>query len=231
MSDRPDPTAAERARRYRARRRERDAGVTSREPELVAVVAQLVEEIRELAELVRNGYPQNVPAVDNRNVTPSRSAERDATQRHATKGAPAPARVYAAPGPLQGPREPTENQRDVTGERILVELRRAPGPASAEALADALDIPRGAVVAALGELQGAGLVARLTGSTPADRWGADRWSPTIVESPSETIRCTDYRAHQLSGHRRDPGTGRFRCYLCEPDIPADQAIYAGGLYG
>ena len=41
-------TAAERARTYRQRRRERDAGVTSRDGELVAVLGEILEAIHAL---------------------------------------------------------------------------------------------------------------------------------------------------------------------------------------
>jgi hypothetical protein len=33
-----------------------------------------------------------------------------------------------------------------------------------------------------------------------------------------TIACRDYHAHQLTGHRRDPETSAWRCYLCQPEI-------------
>jgi len=219
-----DPTAAERARRYRARQREaqleRDASVMSR-PALDAHALELVNErlgellveIRALAELVRAGYPQPAPDVDSRNVTARHGAQRDVTKRHGAEAAPA--RAYAGTrlsGPT-GPREPLEIHRDVTtAEAVLVELRRAPAPASVGAIADAIDAPASSVAVALGELVGAGLVRRIPAETIRER---DRWAPVVVESPAETIRCEDYQAHRFD-HRREPDTGRFRCYVCEP---------------
>jgi hypothetical protein len=99
-------------------------------------------------------------------------------------------------------------------ERILETLARAHAPQSAAAIADELDIAGADVLAALVTLHGAGRVARIAGMTAAER---DRWAPVVVSSPAETIRCADYRAHAIAGHRRDPASGRFRCYLCEPE--------------
>jgi hypothetical protein len=121
------------------------------------------------------------------------------------------------------------NQRDVTAlldrvadgtieaqaERILETLGRAHTPQSAAAIADELDIRGVDVLAALVTLHGAGRVARIAGATADER---DRWAPVAVSSPSETITCRAYREHARLGHRRDPGTGRFRCYVCEPDV-------------
>jgi hypothetical protein len=99
--------------------------------------------------------------------------------------------------------------------RILETLRTAPAPPSAPALADALDLPAGAVLGVLVALTRAGLVRRIAGTSARER---DRWAATPpAESLGETISCSDYRAHQLTGHRRDPATGHFRCYACEPE--------------
>lgn len=214
-----DPTAAERARRYRARRRERDAGVTSRTeppPIIAPVLLELLAEIRELrAELVKASYPQSAPAVDKRDVTRRHAVQRDVTQRHGGEGAPAPARVRTrVPGPT-GPRDTLGRDRDVTpAEAVLEILRHAPAPASIDAIADALDAPTAEVARALVGLVEAGLVLRLPGATSIDR---DRWAPVAVTSPGETVRCSDYQAHRFE-HRRDPASGRFRCYVCEPEL-------------
>jgi len=221
-----DPKAAERARRYRARRRERDASVTSRAPVIEPVLGELerglVEVLAELralraaiAELAAAGYPQLADSVGKRDVTARHAVQRDVTKRHGAESAPAPARVRTRLSGPTGPREPLEIHRDVTAaEAVLVELRRAPAPASADAIADALDVPRAAVAAALVELRQAGLVQRIPAPTLRDR---DRWAPVAVESPAETIRCADYPAHRFD-HRRDAASGRFRCYRCEPEL-------------
>ena len=209
-------SAAERARQYRARRRERDANVTQRAPELAVVLGELLDEIRAL----RRDIHRSSPIVD---TAPSRDAngpsrsERDVTKRHGGESAPAPARVGARLSGPTGPREPLANQRDVTP-IILDALRAAPAPPSAAALADALDLPAGAVLGVLVDLTRGGLVRRIAGETARDR---DRWAPSApAESLGETIACRDYRGHQLSGHRRDPASGHFRCYVCDPDAIA-----------
>lgn len=218
-------TAAQRAARFRAKREaERDALVTSRAvttPAIEAVLGEVLAELRAIrSALTEVGYPQPAPVVTPRDATARHAVQRDATKRHETEGAPAPTRVRARfPAPT-GPGEPYAADRDVTpAELVLGVVRRS--PASAGALADALDIPTAAIVAALADLQRAGLVRRTAGATPADR---DRWAPVPVESPAETIRCDDYHGHQLTGHRRDPATGRFRCFICDPDA------VAGGLH-
>ena len=229
-----DPRAAERARRYRARQRdrqlERDAAVTSRAPGAPGIEAQLVEVVAELralraaiAELVEASYPQSAPIVGKRDVTARHAVQRDVTERHAAEGARtyagAPTRVRTRLSGPTGPREPlVDRERDAVtravtpAEAVLVELRRAPGPASVGAIADAIDAPASSVAVALGELVGAGLVRRIPAETIRER---DRWAPVVVESPAETIRCEDYQAHRFD-HRREPDTGRFRCYVCEP---------------
>ena len=203
-------TAAQRAAAYRKRRAERDANVTSRDAELVAVLGELLEAIHALRRDINSG--------GERDVTARHELARDVTKASRPEGAPAPARVGARLTAPSGPSEPLVNQRDVTAVdtgRILEALRTAPAPPSAPALADALDLPAGAVLGALVDLTRAGLVRRLAGETARDR---DRWS--AIRAESETIRCSDYRAHQISGHRRDPSTGRFRCYDCEPELVA-----------
>jgi hypothetical protein len=99
-------------------------------------------------------------------------------------------------------------------DRILDTLRAAHSAQSTGAIADALDAPDGLVRRALVELEDAGRVVPVPASSPGEplRWAI----AAVAESPGETIRCTDYREHAISGHRRDPGTGRFRCYVCEP---------------
>ena len=108
---------------------------------------------------------------------------------------------------------PSTTAREQTLADLIAALRTA--PASAAVLADATDLPLAGTLAALAELQRRGLVRRIAGATAADR---DRWAPTVEESLGETIRCGDYHGHQLSGHRRDPESGRFRCYVCDPEI-------------
>jgi hypothetical protein len=222
-----DPTAAERARRYRARRRERDASVTLREPELVAVVGQLVAELRVLSALIRADYPQSAPAVENRDGESVTPADRDVTERHAPEGAPAPARVGARLTGPSGPSEPLASDRNgVTPAepRILELLAAVREPPSIGSIADALRIPSSEVADELVALQRIGRVRRIPATLPGDR---DRWALLGVTSPSETIRCTAYREHATSGHRRDPASGRFRCYLCEPESePASDAYRA-----
>jgi hypothetical protein len=219
-----DPTAAERARRYRARKR--DAGVTSREPGLEAMLGEIRAELRALRLAVEGEYPQLVHRGDIRDAGARHAGRRDVTERHAPEGARTPARVGTRLSPLTGGGEPPVIDRDVTPlertlDSILEELRAAPAPASAAAISDATDLPLGGTIAALAELQRRGLVRRVAGVTPADR---DRWQPILAqppapaESPSETIACRHYREHAIVGHRRDPGSGRFRCYVCEPDI-------------
>jgi hypothetical protein len=195
----------------RARRKAESGRHVTESDARLARIEALLEEL--VASLVHN--------VDKRHVTGRDALERHVTESDAGEGAPAPTRVRARLTAPSGPSEPYVIPRsDVTAVdtgRILEALRTAPAPPSAPALADALDLPAGAVLGALVDLTRAGLVRRLAGETARDR---DRWSAIRAESPSETIRCSDYRAHQISGHRRDPSTGRFRCYVCEPELVA-----------
>ena len=217
-----DPTAAERARRYRARRAQRDATVTSREHELARVIAQLVDEIRELRRELTSG---DIHSVDNRDGGARHAVRRDVTERHADEGAHAPARVRTRLTAPTAPSEPASNRHVVTprAERILEILGRAHTGQSAAAIADALELRAVDVIADLVGLAGLSRVTRYAGSTPGER---DRWAlGPAAESPSETIRCAAYREHQIAGHRRDPETQRFRCYICEPIVEPIAAAY------
>ena len=218
-----DPTAAERARRYRARR----AAVTSRSShglgELVAVLVRVAEDIEALLE----SYPQPAGAVGIRDDFARHAVPRDVTTRHAAEGARvAPARtsaVSSTSGALETaaiPSRVTDPLVDVRA-RIL-EALAGRSPHTAAALADALAISTAEALAGLVALAGLGRVRRIA-ATEID--GRDRWQ-LVTESPSETIACSDYRAHQLA-HRRDPASGRFRCYLCEPDGRAPEQTYPG----
>jgi len=221
-----DATAAERARRYRARRRERDGSVTSREPELLAIMVEIRAEIGALraghAELAGRSYPQPADSVDNRDGGARHAVRRDVTERHAEEGAPARAHASTRLTGPTGPSEPATNQRDVTAETGLVvaKLAAVHEPASIGALADAIELPDRVVAAVLVGLVNAGRAQRIPASAPGDR---DRWQ-LVADPVGETIRCAAYREHQLSGHRRDPLTGRFRCYQCEPEQLAAEAI-------
>lgn len=217
-----DPTAAERARRYRANRRKRDASVTSRTPELVAVIGRLVDEVRELSTLIRG----DIHNVDNRDVTARHAVQRDVTERHGPEGARARTREKTpSRTPTGSVREGGPILRDVTADRILVVLGHAHAAQSAAAIADALEAPIVAVTAELQRLAGAGSVTRFPAVSERD---AIRWQLPAVESPAETIDCRAYREHAVRGHRRDPVTQRFRCYICNPDTI--EPIEAAGLF-
>ena len=227
-----DPTAAERARRYRARRRDRDANVTLRESGLEAVLGEVRDELRALREalpvLAERGYPQSAPNVDSRNVTGRHAVQRDVTERHATEGAPAPARVGARLSAPSGPREPLAVDRDdvTTEPRILELLAAVHEPASAGAIADALRLPTSMVVDELVALQRIGRVQRIAATQPGER---DRWRLLgVADEGGETIRCSAYREHARE-HRRDPASGRFRCFVCDPEYVAGLPVGMGGL--
>ena len=215
-----DPTAAERARRYRARRAaQRDGSVTSR-PALEAQLVEMRASIAQLVELVGT----LIHTVEKRDENGRHAVQRDVTERHAPEGAPARTRVGTRLSAPSGPREPYVNHRDVTpadapsalAGRIIEVLGRAHTPQSAAPIADALELPAAAVLAELATLGGLGLVHRLAPETATGpiRWGLE----PVVESPAETIRCSAYHEHARLGHRRDPVTQRFRCYVCEPDV-------------
>jgi hypothetical protein len=208
-----DPTAAERARRYRARRRQRDGSVTSREHELARTIAELVDEIRELRRELKTG---DIHTVDNR----------DAVTRHADEGAHALAHVRTRLTAPTGPSEPLEIRRDVTprAESVLGILSRAHSAQSAAAIGDALGLGAVDVIAELVALAGLGRVRRVPASSMRER---DRWQlVTVAESSTETISCRAYREHQIAGHRRDPVTHRFRCYICDPIVEPIEAAAA-----
>jgi hypothetical protein len=99
---------------------------------------------------------------------------------------------------------------------IVAKLSALHEPPSIGALADALELPDRTVAAVLVGLVNAGRAERIPASAPGDR---DRWQ-LIADPVAETIRCDAYHEHQHSGHRRDPLTGRFRCYVCDPETVA-----------
>lgn len=218
-------TAAERARRYRARRRDavvtvRDVPVRERDAldDRLGRIEALLEEL--VAALVHN--------VDERDANGRHAVQRDVTGRHATEGAPAPARVGARLTPPSGASEPLAVERDgvTTEPRILELLAAVHEPASAGAIADALRRPTSEVVDELVALQRIGRVQRVEATRIGER---DRWrllgaAPTV----EATIRCAAYREHATTGHRRDPESGRFRCYICEPESAPLEAAYMGG---
>jgi len=221
-----DPTAAERARRYRARHRD----VTEQHADdlhaLVVAVGELVDVLR------ANG----AQPVGNRDAGARHAPVRDVTDHHAGEGAPARAHVtHDDPAPT-APRIVDAVNRDVTpvpvadGQVGIDELlgphpaaRPLPplelellealthSPATVDALADAVSAGVRPVLEALIDLQRQGRVRRVAGETPRDR---DRWRLEV--DATATVRCVAYHAHSLA-HRRDPATGGFRCYVCDPE--------------
>lgn len=245
-----DPTGPERKRRARERARqlreasrERPASVPGRSGESVDILAEILEAIRAQSVLLGRLVHSVEKRTAERTGTARDALERPGTERDGAEGARVPAgadaRVRARLSSPTGSREPyvpnqetgtrdagrTEPDEELAG-RILGILGRAHEPTGAPAMSDALDVPLRAVVAELERLQGAGRVERLEPEIPSSANSPARWRlPGRVESPAETIRCDAYREHQLSGHRRDPVSGRFRCYQCEPELDPVAARY------
>lgn len=214
--------------------------------EIVELLRAVLSTLTELVELNR----RLINSVENRSG--ARSATRYGPDRSATVdegarlGADAPARMGARLSGPSGPREPLVADNGVARsgtatasepldhwepvsaeivELVLGSLNGSQSSSTIDAIADHRDLSRSAVAAALRELVLARRVVRLppASSAPGD---AERWQlAAAVESPTETIACTAYREHAIAGHRRDPATGRFRCYLCVPEIlePAEHA--------
>jgi hypothetical protein len=235
-------TDAERARQYRARRRgssvtrdvtnvtrhvtQRDVtAVTPNVTELVTAVTELVTAVTELVTLLKHERDANVTVRDGENVT----ASRHVTSRHGGNNESPARKDPAPPAPLTGglgggrSSEPLRLVTDavtptvtaVTSpqlERIAAMLRAAGAPVSAASLALELEAPVDKVRRVLEALVEVGRVTRSEGAD-----GSDRWELAGVTSPGETIRCEDYQAHRFE-HRRDAATGRFRCYVCEPEL-------------
>lgn len=219
-----DPTAAERARRYRARRRERDVTERHGGAELVAVLAQLVERVEELAELVRAGYPPSAVTVDKRDDFARHAVRRDVTERHASESARAgDARTGTAPGSYgaEGAVAIPDLSSRVTDPGVdprgrILEALAGRSPHSVAAIADAIGLSSRDAAAELVALAGLGRVRRVGAILPGD---FDRWELVTGPAPDaagESISCSSYREHQLA-HRRDPASGRFRCYICDPE--------------
>jgi hypothetical protein len=109
-------------------------------------------------------------------------------------------------------------------ESVLGILSRAHSAQSAAAIGDALGLGAVDVIAELVALAGLGRVRRVPASSMRER---DRWQlVTVAESSTETISCRAYREHQIAGHRRDPVTHRFRCYICDPIVEPIEAAAA-----
>lgn len=180
-------TAAERARRYRARKRD----VTERHAvELDGLresVAALAGEVRALVEVIRS----------ERDEALRHGSARDVTERHDGEGAPAQARVTAATRALSGPRVAVANQRDAVtplGPRIVDTLARTTEGASAPALADAVGVSSSRTLEELVMLQSAGLVRRIAGQSPGER---DRWQ--VVEQYPLRNGATRSVGHNAAG--------------------------------
>lgn len=234
---RADPTAAERARRYRERRRERELQLEARrdrDRQLVAIgdvaetpvlealgtlVAELVLEVRELRAELAGDRGKRVETVEKRDASRRHAAGRDVTK--ASRSEAARARVREGAETPTGSLGADERERHAVVSieprlRILALLEVARAPASADAIGDELELGTGLVLGELVELERLGRVERIP---PADP-GRDRlrWRRLeVAAEPTVTISCSSYRAHALLGHRWDPGAGRFRCYVCEPD--------------
>jgi hypothetical protein len=189
-----DPTAAERARRYRARRRDREElhaqlGEVATEPALEALgdaIAALVLEVRELRAERGSPAPASHPddghahrfgcrlcgvdkpveTVDKRDASRRHAGRRDVTARHAGEGAPARTRETGDQGPT-GPVIARERERHARAVAELLEGALA--PPSLEAIADQLDAPQGAVLLALEDLVRRGVAERITPPDPRDR--------------------------------------------------------------
>lgn len=226
-----DPTAAERARRYRARRA---AVVTSRDDELLELLGDIRAMLVELVNI--GGQP-----VHNRDASVTPAADRDVTNRHGAEGARVNPDDAGPTGPSVVVGE-TVTAVTLAGEELepstivdlaeleieaqwnlailepppvyrpspfVAQLERLLGePRTLEQLAEILESAPAIVFQGVGELERHGRARRRF-----NRWMA----PGVwVESAGESIRCGVYREHQLE-HRRDPASGRFRCYICEPE--------------
>lgn len=170
-----DPTAAERARRYRARRRD-DITPQIGSTDAIDLLRQLVA-----------GVDRLCAAVENPGASVTSRTPRDVTERHGDEPARAPARVGdTGPAPT-GLGPGTSPMRDgVTAfeaarqhSQLLELLTR--GPASVAALADAAGVSQRDCLESLIELQRLGLVHRIAGMTPRDR---DRWERQPATPPA-----------------------------------------------
>lgn len=173
-----DPTAAARARRYRARQAG-DAPVAS------SSAVELLERV--VGELValRGSVDKLAGAVHNRDAGVTRPAERDVTARHggatdAHEGAGATPDDALPPGAsvVVGVRDAvTAFETGARHGRIIeaLEVRTAAGDRitpTVAALADAVELGARPTLEALIELRGLGLVERLEAPDPTQR---DRW--------------------------------------------------------
>lgn len=173
-----DPRAAERARRYRARRRETEVAETISLP---IILRELIDAVEKLRESVDNFGRRDV-TVPPRDVTP-RHAPLNGAGAGPRAENDAPTLPSGASGSVNVTRDAvTAFSLAARQSRIVERLRGVHSPQTVAAIADACDLGEASTIEALSTLREIGLAERVPGGRgERDRWQLHAVTPAPID--------------------------------------------------